>query len=88
MIFIIKSLSETKALVSDTRREAPQVSSQNRNVAAVTADKRSQLDGFMALMFTLIRRLKLKDRRTKSYNMNKKKSCTNCERNTVNKKRR
>ena len=38
----------------------------------VTADKRSQLDGFMALMFTLIRRLKLKDKRTKSYNMNKK----------------
>ena len=26
----------------------------------------------MALMFTLIRRLKLKDKRTKSYNMNKK----------------
>ena len=41
-------------------------------VAHVTADKRSQLDGCMALMLTLIRRLKLKDKRTKSYNMNKK----------------
>ena len=40
------------------------------------------------LMYTLIRRLKLKDKRTESYNMNKKQNCTNCQRNTANKKRR
>ena len=40
------------------------------------------------LMYTLIRRLKLKDKRTESYNMNKKQNCTNCQRNTANMKRR
>ena len=39
-------------------------------------------------MYTLIRRLKLKDKRTKSYNMNKKQNCTNFQWNTANKKRR
>ena len=37
---------------------------------------RSQLDGAFILN-TLIRRLKLKDKRTESYNMNKKQNYTN-----------
>ena len=45
------------------------------------------MDAF-TLVYTLIRRLKLKDKRAKSYNINKKQNYTNCQRNTVNKKRR